>query len=101
MSLLLALAYVAVAALLLNLNVTSAWSAPVKAAAIAVVSLLYGGTYLGIRTLEGWRPITLCYFIYGFGYLLILAFLTARLQDDSAINPSAFAARSSLSMRGL
>lgn len=44
------------------------------------------GGFAVLRTLEGWRPITLCYFIYGFGYLLILAFLTARLQDDSGFS---------------
>ena len=54
MSLLLALGFVAVAALLLNLNVASAQSASVKAGAIVVVSVLYGGTYLGVRALEGW-----------------------------------------------
>ncbi|MEM7091470.1 MAG: MFS transporter [Actinomycetota bacterium] len=41
------------------------------------------GGFAVLSTLEGWKAITACYFIYGFGYLLILAFLTARLQDDS------------------
>lgn len=40
-----------------------------------------------LRQVEGWKPMTICYFIYGFGYLLILAFLVARLQDDSGYDP--------------
>ena len=44
------------------------------------------GGFAVLSTLEGWRPITLCYFTYGFGYLLVLAFLTARLQDDSGFS---------------
>ena len=54
MSLGLALCYVAVAALLLNLNVASGWSWKVKAGAIVLVSGLYGFTWLGIQSLEGW-----------------------------------------------
>lgn len=46
------------------------------------------GGFAVLRTLEGWKPITGCYFIYGFGYLLILAFLTARLQDDNGFSES-------------
>lgn len=36
-----------------------------------------------LSRVEGWRPITLCYTVYGFGYLLVVAFLVARLEDDS------------------
>lgn len=39
-----------------------------------------------LRQMEGWRPITACYVVFGFGYLLILAFLVARLQDDSGFS---------------
>lgn len=46
------------------------------------------GGFAVLRTLEGWKPITGCYFVYGFGYLLIMAFLTARLQDDSGFSES-------------
>lgn len=46
------------------------------------------GGFAVLRTVEGWKPITGCYFVYGFGYLLILAFLTARLQDDSGFSES-------------
>lgn len=41
------------------------------------------GGFAVLRQVEGWKPITICYFVYGFGYLLILAFLVARLVDDS------------------
>lgn len=54
MTLLLVLAYVAVAALLLNLCVASPWNASVKAGAIALVSLFYGATWFGIGSLQGW-----------------------------------------------
>lgn len=36
-----------------------------------------------LRTIEGWRPITAAYAAYGFGYLLVVAFLVARLEDDA------------------
>ena len=54
MSLALAVGYAAVAALLLSLNLASSWSAPVKAGAIALVSVLYGVTWLGLEAREGW-----------------------------------------------
>ena len=54
MTILLALAYAIIAALLLNLGLAAAWSARVKIGAVLLVSLFYGLTYLGIRALEGW-----------------------------------------------
>ena len=54
MTLVLALSYAAVAALLLNLGVRSRWPTGVKLTAIVLVSLLYAGTFLGLRSLEGW-----------------------------------------------
>ncbi|MCS5638123.1 MAG: hypothetical protein NZ990_16505 [Myxococcota bacterium] len=51
---LLTLAYVAVAALLLSLNLATRYRAAVKAAAIVVVSLLYVGAWQGTRGLMGW-----------------------------------------------
>ena len=45
------------------------------------------GGFAVLRQVEGWKPMTTCYFIYGFGYLLILSFLVARLQDDSGFTP--------------
>ncbi|MEE2778434.1 MAG: hypothetical protein VYE73_16910 [Acidobacteriota bacterium] len=54
MSLLLAVAYAALAALLLNLGLASRWPLTVKLGAVVVVSVLYVGTYLGLRSMEGW-----------------------------------------------
>ncbi len=45
------------------------------------------GGFAVLTKVEGWKPLTICYFIYGFGYLLIMAFLVARLQDDSGFAP--------------
>ncbi len=53
-ALLLTIAYVAVAALLLNLNLATRYSAGVKALAIVLVSLLYFGAWHGYRGLVGW-----------------------------------------------
>ncbi|MEE3328350.1 MAG: hypothetical protein VX252_13515 [Myxococcota bacterium] len=52
--LLLTLAYVAVAALLLSLNLATRYSGWIKALAIVLVSMLYVGTWLGYRGLLGW-----------------------------------------------
>jgi hypothetical protein len=53
-SLALAICYAVVAALLLNLNVASAWGWKVKVGAILLVSALYGVSWYGIVGLEGW-----------------------------------------------
>ena len=50
----LTLAYAAVAALLLNLNLATRWSAVVKVGAIVVVSGLYVVAWQGHRGLLGW-----------------------------------------------
>jgi hypothetical protein len=50
----LTLAYTAVAALLLSLNLATRFSAAVKVAAIVVVSGLYAGTWNGLQGLLGW-----------------------------------------------
>lgn len=50
----LAIAYAAVAALLLNLGLRSRWPFVVKLGAVVVVSALYVGTFLGLRSQEGW-----------------------------------------------
>ena len=50
----LTLAYVAVAALLLNLNLATRYSVVLKTAAIVLVSLLYLGAWHGSRGLMGW-----------------------------------------------
>ncbi len=54
MTVVLAICYAAVAALLLNLNVATAWSWRVKAGSIALVTLFYGATWIGLQSLEGW-----------------------------------------------
>ena len=36
-----------------------------------------------LSQMPGWRPLIACYAVYGFGYLLVVAFLVARLEDDS------------------
>ena len=45
------------------------------------------GGFAVLRQVEGWKPMTTCYFTYGFGYLLIMSFLVARLRDDSGFSP--------------
>lgn len=50
----LTLAYVAVAALLLSLNLATRYPGWVKALAIVLVSLLYFGTWLGYKGILGW-----------------------------------------------
>jgi hypothetical protein len=50
----LSLAYAAVAALLLNLNLATPWSGAVKIGAIVLVSGLYVGTWQGHQGLLGW-----------------------------------------------
>lgn len=42
-----------------------------------------------LSQMEGWRPLTWCYFSYGFGYLLVIAFLVARLEDDAGYSSDA------------
>jgi hypothetical protein len=51
---LLAIAYVAVAALLLNVWLSTAWSTTVKISLIVVVTGLYAASYQGLREIQGW-----------------------------------------------
>ena len=49
-----------------------------------------GGTGSGLaalRRIDGWLPLTLAYAAFGFMYLLVLAFLVARLEDDAGFSP--------------
>lgn len=47
-----------------------------------------GGGGLGaLRRIHGWLPLTLAYAAFGFMYLLVLAFLVARLEDDAGFTP--------------
>jgi hypothetical protein len=55
---LLSIGYVAVAVLLLSLNLASSWRWQVKIGAIVLVSALYVGTYMGAKELPGWASRT-------------------------------------------
>lgn len=52
-----------------------------------------------LRKIAGWAPLTLAYGAFGFMYLLVFAFLVARLEDDSAF--SADQASATFSLVGL
>ena len=41
------------------------------------------GGFPVLRRMAGWLPLTLAYTVFGFMYLLVIAFLTTRLEDDS------------------
>lgn len=47
-----------------------------------------GGLGLGaLRRIDGWLPLTLGYGAFGFMYLLVFAYLVARLEDDAGFSP--------------
>ncbi len=46
------------------------------------------GGFAVLKKMEGWKALTLAYTAYGFSYLLIIAFLTTRLEDDSGWTPA-------------
>lgn len=39
-----------------------------------------------LRSVHGWVPLTVAYASYGFAYILVLAFLVARLEDDAGFS---------------
>jgi len=41
------------------------------------------GGFSALSRMRGWRPLTLAYTLFGFMYLLVMGFLTTRLEDDS------------------
>ncbi|MCB0992415.1 MAG: YbfB/YjiJ family MFS transporter, partial [Acidimicrobiales bacterium] len=45
------------------------------------------GGFQSLRRVPGWAPLTACYTAYGFAYLLVIAFLVARLEDDAGLSP--------------
>jgi len=49
------------------------------------------GGFAALRRMRGWLPLSLAYAAFGFMYLLIIGFLTTRLEDDSGWSPSAAA----------
>lgn len=44
------------------------------------------GGFVALRTVRGWVPLTVAYASYGFAYILVLAFLVARLEDDAGFS---------------
>lgn len=54
------------------------------------------GGFAALRTVRGWIPLTVAYASYGFAYILVLAFLVARLEDDAGFSPGAATAMFSL-----
>lgn len=54
------------------------------------------GGFGALRTVRGWVPLTVAYASYGFAYILVLAFLVARLEDDSGFTPGRATAMFSL-----
>ena len=51
---LLAIAYAAIAALLLNLWLSTSWPLAIKIVLVVLVSALYIGSYFGLREIQGW-----------------------------------------------
>ncbi len=46
------------------------------------------GGFSALRTVRGWRSLTLAYASFGFSYMLVTAFFVARLRDDAGISTS-------------
>ena len=44
------------------------------------------GGFAALRRIDGWLALTLAYAAFGFMYLLVFAFLVARLEDDSGFS---------------
>ena len=44
------------------------------------------GGFGALRRVRGWVPLTFAYASYGFAYILVLAFLVARLEDDAGFS---------------
>lgn len=58
-----------------------------------------GGGFGGItalKTVRGWVPTSIAYAAFGFSYILVLAFLVARLKDDAGFSSAAASAMFSL-----
>ncbi len=45
------------------------------------------GGFGALRRMRGWGPFTLAFALFGLMYLLVIAFLTVRLEDDSGWTP--------------
>lgn len=44
------------------------------------------GGFSALRTVRGWVPTSIAYAAFGFSYILVLAFLVARLKDDAGFS---------------
>lgn len=55
----------------------------------------FGGVR-ALRTVRAWIPATVAYAAYGFGYILVMAFLVARLEDDAGFSSGQAAAMFSI-----
>lgn len=49
-----------------------------------------------LRSVRGWVPLTIAYASFGFSYILVIAFLVARLEDDAGFTTDEAAAMFSL-----
>lgn len=49
-----------------------------------------------LRSVKGWVPLTVAYASFGFAYILVIAFLVARLEDDSGFTTDQAAAMFSI-----
>lgn len=49
-----------------------------------------------LRSVDGWVPLTIAYASFGFAYILVIAFLVARLEDDSGFTGDQAAAMFSI-----
>ncbi|MGH1503741.1 MAG: CynX/NimT family MFS transporter [Acidimicrobiales bacterium] len=47
------------------------------------------GGFAALRTVDGWVPLTVGYAAYGFSYILVFAYLVARLTDDAGLSSEA------------
>lgn len=54
------------------------------------------GGFRALRTVKGWLPTSIAYAAFGFSYILVLAFLVARLRDDAGFTAAQAAAMFSL-----
>jgi len=46
------------------------------------------GGFGALRRVQGWKPLTVAYSAFGFSYILVIAFLVARLDDDAGYSSS-------------
>jgi len=54
------------------------------------------GGFGALRQVRGWVPLTIAYGSFGFAYILVIAFLVARLEDDAGFSSDNAAAMFSL-----